>query len=111
MTRRALREKWRKQSPSEPVETTDSSRTAKGTKCIINISSLYATKGGIGVSTYAATKAGIIALTRAIAAEGSLGASGATIRANVIVPGYVETKMLDGISKSLRSQLRIVELT
>lgn len=69
------------------------------TKCIINISSLLGSKGGVGATTYAATKAGITALTRAIAAEGvsfTRTGKGAKLRANVIVPGYIHTKMLDG---------------
>ncbi|EEP79794.1 predicted protein [Uncinocarpus reesii 1704] len=66
-------------------------------KCIINISSLHALKGGIGAATYASTKAGVIALTRAIAAEASTSRQGPKLRANVIVPGYIKTKMLDEI--------------
>lgn len=48
------------------------------------------------MAAYASTKAGVIALTRAIVAESNLSSSGASIRANVIVPGYIGTKMLDG---------------
>ncbi|KAL1959144.1 hypothetical protein VTO42DRAFT_2931 [Malbranchea cinnamomea] len=99
MTRRAL-QKRRKSTPRSASNTDD----VVPTKCIINISSLHAIKGGIGASTYASTKAGVIALTRAIAAEGSLSASGAAVRANVIVPGYIDTKMLDEFSDSFRAE-------
>lgn len=57
--------------------------------CIINISSLLAIKGGRGASAYAASKAGIIGLTRSLASEvGQFG-----IRVNVLLPGYIQTKM------------------
>lgn len=56
-------------------------------------------KGGVGAATYASTKAGVIAFTRALVAESNLAASAANLRANVIVPGYIETKMLDGMSR------------
>jgi len=41
-------------------------------------------------------------LTRAIAAEGSLSNSGSRLRANVIVPGYIGTRMLDDLSDQVR---------
>ena len=75
-------------------------------KCIINVSSLLAFKGGIGAATYASTKAGVVALTRAIAAEGSLPNSGSRLRANVIVPGYIDTRMLDGMTPFFHTRKR-----
>ncbi|RYP13465.1 hypothetical protein DL765_006878 [Monosporascus sp. GIB2] len=57
--------------------------------CIINVSSLLATHAGRGASVYAASKAGIIGLTRSLAWE--VGRFG--IRANVLLPGYIETDM------------------
>lgn len=61
--------------------------------CIINISSLLATKAGIGATAYAASKAGVIGLTRSLAAEvGALG-----VRVNAILPGYIDTNMTDGM--------------
>ncbi|KAI3328003.1 NAD(P)-binding protein [Xylariaceae sp. AK1471] len=57
--------------------------------CIINVSSLLAAHGGRGASVYAATKAGIVGLTRSLAWE--VGRFG--IRANVILPGYIQTDM------------------
>ncbi|PGH04303.1 hypothetical protein AJ79_07151 [Helicocarpus griseus UAMH5409] len=74
------------------------------TKCIINVSSLHATKGGVGAATYASTKAGVIALTRAIAAEGGAFGAAARLRANVIVPGYVETRMVGDLNPQVREQ-------
>ncbi|KAM5433548.1 hypothetical protein MferCBS31731_007054 [Microsporum ferrugineum] len=97
MTRQALRQRRMQQ------QTDASTRPYLGTKCIINISSLHASRGGVGVATYASTKAGVIALTRAIVAESNLPCSGASIRANVIVPGYIETKMLDELGEQFRN--------
>ncbi|KAI0203150.1 NAD(P)-binding protein [Astrocystis sublimbata] len=68
----------------------------KKTGCIINISSLLATHGGVGASAYAASKAGIVGLTRSIAWE--VGRSG--IRANVILPGYINTNMTKGLDSN-----------
>ncbi|KAI0853867.1 NAD(P)-binding protein [Daldinia vernicosa] len=57
--------------------------------CIINVASLLATHGGRGASVYAASKAGVVGLTRSLAWE--VGRFG--IRANVLVPGYIQTDM------------------
>ncbi|KMU80919.1 3-oxoacyl reductase [Coccidioides immitis RMSCC 3703] len=84
-----------------------SSRGNGDSKCIINISSLHAVKGGIGAATYASTKAGVIALTRAIVAEAAASRHGVRLRANVIVPGYIETKMLDELSPQIREEARL----
>lgn len=64
--------------------------------CIINVASLLGSKGGKGSSAYAASKAGVVGLTRALAAE--LGEK--NIRVNVILPGYIETDMTEGTSKT-----------
>ncbi|KAI1457830.1 NAD(P)-binding protein [Annulohypoxylon moriforme] len=64
--------------------------------CIINVSSLLATHGGRGSTIYAASKAGIIGLTRAMAWE--VGRFG--IRANVLLPGYIQTDMTKGMDKN-----------
>ncbi|KAI0384803.1 NAD(P)-binding protein [Hypomontagnella monticulosa] len=60
--------------------------------CIINVSSLLASHGGRGASVYAASKAGVVALTRSLAWE--VGRFG--IRANVLMPGYIQTDMTKG---------------
>ncbi|OTA98672.1 hypothetical protein M426DRAFT_103753 [Hypoxylon sp. CI-4A] len=63
--------------------------------CIINVSSLLATNGGRGASVYAASKAGIVGLTRSLAWE--VGRFG--IRANVLLPGYIQTDMTKDMDK------------
>ncbi|EMR67020.1 putative 3-oxoacyl-(acyl-carrier-protein) reductase protein [Eutypa lata UCREL1] len=62
--------------------------------CIINVASLLATHAGRGASVYAASKAGIVGLTRSLAWE--VGRFG--IRANVLLPGYIETDMTKGMN-------------
>ncbi|KAI1389055.1 NAD(P)-binding protein [Hypoxylon trugodes] len=64
--------------------------------CIINVSSLMAIHGGRGASIYAASKAGIVGLTRSLAWE--VGRFG--IRANVLLPGYIQTEMTEGMDKN-----------
>src|SRR5271170_7027926 len=69
--------------------------------CIINVSSLLAVKGGMGASVYAATKAGLLAFTRALALEASelrnrIMEDGPALRVNAIVPGFIDTAMIDG---------------
>ncbi|KAI5864412.1 NAD(P)-binding protein [Durotheca rogersii] len=73
--------------------------------CIINVASVLATNGGKGASIYAASKAGVVALTRSLAWE--LGRF--SVRANVLVPGYIRTDMTRGMDKrnSLTSQIPI----
>ncbi|KAI1135368.1 NAD(P)-binding protein [Hypoxylon sp. FL0543] len=63
--------------------------------CIINVSSLLATHGGRGASVYTASKAGVVGLTRALAWE--VGRFG--IRANVLLPGYIQTEMTKDMDK------------
>jgi NAD(P)-dependent dehydrogenase (short-subunit alcohol dehydrogenase family) len=64
-------------------------------KCIINISSLLAVKGGTGAVTYAASKAGLLGLTRSTAVEAANSLKGVAVRSNAIVPGYIETSMIE----------------
>ncbi|KAK2794404.1 hypothetical protein FQN51_000847 [Onygenales sp. PD_10] len=93
MTRRVLRQR--------------TATTTTLTKSIINISSLHATKGGVGAAVYASSKAGVIALTRAIVAEGNQEGGrgwGRGLRANVIVPGYVETGMVGDMNAQVREK-------
>ncbi|KAF3490846.1 3-ketoacyl-(acyl-carrier-protein) reductase [Arthroderma uncinatum] len=101
MARQALRQRRSQRKADDGLAIAYS-----GTKCIINISSLHASRGGVGVAAYASTKAGVIALTRAIVAESNLSTSGANLRANVIVPGYIETKMLDELGEQFRKDAR-----
>ncbi|CAK7219597.1 hypothetical protein SBRCBS47491_003907 [Sporothrix bragantina] len=58
-------------------------------RCIVNVSSLLAVQGGYGASAYVASKAGVVALTRSLVDEGK----SRQIRANVILPGYIESDM------------------
>ncbi|OJD21240.1 hypothetical protein ACJ73_07422 [Blastomyces percursus] len=100
MARRAMR------SPSRQKFTNENATNKPPfTKCIINISSLHAMKGGaVGAATYASTKAGVVALTRTIAAESAGAREWARLRANVIVPGYIETKMVEDLNAQVREQ-------
>ncbi|KAB5586230.1 hypothetical protein GE09DRAFT_1210803 [Coniochaeta sp. 2T2.1] len=69
--------------------------------CIINVSSLLATKGTEGTSVYAASKAGLLGLTSSLAVE--YGKS--NVRVNALVPGYIQTSMTEEISKARLSQI------
>src|SRR5258705_111178 len=57
--------------------------------CIINVSSVLASRAGRGQVGYAASKGGVNAFTVALARE--LGARGITV--NAIAPGLIETDM------------------
>jgi len=64
------------------------------TACIINISSLLGVKGGQGATAYAASKAGVLGFTRALVADMKEFTN--NIRFKAIMPGYVDTQMLEG---------------
>lgn len=78
----------------------DHTETQQISKCIINISSLLALKGVTGTVTYAASKAGLLGLTRSMAVEAAdiLRGGNVMLRCNAILPGYIETPMIQGLS-------------
>ena len=63
-----------------------------GEGTIVNVASGAATRNGKGRSAYIASKAGVIAFTRGIASE-----LAPDIRVNAILPGAVETPLLQGM--------------
>jgi 3-oxoacyl-[acyl-carrier protein] reductase len=65
---------------------------------IVNVSSVVGLHGNPGQTNYAASKAGIIGFTKSLARE--LGSRG--VRANVIAPGYVHSRLTDEISHEMR---------
>lgn len=89
--RAALRSRIRKRNDINEA-------THQRSKCIINVSSLLALKGGTGAVPYAASKAGLLGLTRSLAAEAAASMRDVTIRSNAIVPGYIETPMISGMA-------------
>ncbi|RHZ60045.1 hypothetical protein CDV55_105928 [Aspergillus turcosus] len=86
--------------------TSSISETPGPSKCIINISSLLAHKGGTGAVPYAASKAGILGLTRSLAVEAAHSLRGVVVRSNAIVPGYIETPMIANFSADETSRLK-----
>ncbi|KAI9158579.1 Carbonyl reductase family member 4 [Paramyrothecium foliicola] len=89
------------------------------TACIINVSSLMATKGGVGASVYAASKAGVVVdlscmrscrwardadpclylgFTRALCRE----MAPRSIRVNALLPGWVQSPMWDQLKPELK---------
>jgi 3-oxoacyl-[acyl-carrier protein] reductase len=65
---------------------------------IVNISSIVGLHGNPGQTNYAASKAGIIGFTKSLARE--LGTRG--VRANVIAPGYVDTRLTQVIADEMK---------
>jgi 3-oxoacyl-[acyl-carrier protein] reductase len=65
---------------------------------IVNIASVVGLRGNPGQTNYAASKAGIIGFTKALARE--LGGRG--VRANVVAPGYVESRLTDVIAPEMK---------
>ena len=61
------------------------------------LSSIMATQGAPGQVVYGAAKAGVIGAARSAAKElGPLG-----IRVNVVAPGYIATRMIDGVPSDI----------
>ena len=71
----------------------------KRSGAIVNISSVVGVHGNPGQTNYGASKAGMIGLTKSLARE--LGSRG--VRANVIAPGYVHSRLTDEISGDMRT--------
>jgi len=65
---------------------------------IVNVSSIVGLHGNPGQANYSASKAGIIGLTKSLARE--LAPRG--VRANVVAPGYVDTRLTRAISDDMR---------
>ncbi len=65
---------------------------------IVNVSSIVGVHGNPGQTNYAASKAGIIGFTKALARE--LGGRG--VRANVVAPGYIDTRLTRAIAEEMR---------
>jgi 3-oxoacyl-[acyl-carrier protein] reductase len=68
---------------------------------IVNISSIVGVHGNAGQTNYSASKAGIIGFTKALARE--LGQRG--VRANVVAPGYVDTRLTQVLEEELRTAM------
>lgn len=85
----------------------DNTETEEISKCIINISSLLALKGVTGTVTYAASKAGLIGLTRSMVVEAAdvLRGGHVFLRCNAILPGYIDTPMIQGLSFTIFTSL------
>jgi 3-oxoacyl-[acyl-carrier protein] reductase len=70
---------------------------------IVNVSSIVGIHGNWGQTNYAASKAGIIGFTKSLARE--LGPRG--VRANVVAPGYVQTRLTDVLPDEAKQAMLI----
>ena len=68
---------------------------------IVLVSSVVAMTGSAGQTNYAAAKAGLIGFGRSLARE--LGSRG--VRANVVAPGYVSTRLTDVLPDELKEAM------
>jgi 3-oxoacyl-[acyl-carrier protein] reductase len=73
--------------------------TTRGSAVLIG--SRVGRRGGAGQAAYAAAKAGLIALAQTAAAEH--GAAG--VRCNVVLPGFLETKMVRDVTPARRDAI------
>nr|XP_039254279.1 estradiol 17-beta-dehydrogenase 8-like [Styela clava] len=69
--------------------------------CIVNVSSIFGTRGNALYAGYSATKSGIIGLTKCIASEYSKH----KVRCNAVLPGVIETPMIDHVPEDARDNV------
>jgi NAD(P)-dependent dehydrogenase (short-subunit alcohol dehydrogenase family) len=74
---------------------------------IINVSSVHALKGSPMESLYAATKAAVRIFTKSIALE--CAELNNNIRVNSVLPGAINTSIIDNLSSKIREQLGDIE--
>ena len=68
---------------------------------VINVSSVIGQIGNFGQANYSAAKAGLIGLTKSLAREYASKA----VTVNAIAPGFVNTRMMDGVPESVLKSL------
>jgi 3-oxoacyl-[acyl-carrier protein] reductase len=64
---------------------------------IVNVASIVGPRANAGQANYAASKAGLIGLTRTVAVE--VARRGITV--NAVAPGFVDTRLTDGVGNGL----------
>lgn len=69
--------------------------------CIVNVASIIGLIGNAGQCNYAASKAGVVALTKSAARE----LAGRNIRVNAVAPGYIETRMTEGLADDIKDKM------
>lgn len=73
----------------------------QGSGVILSTGSVVAPYGNFGQTNYVASKAGVVGMTKVWARE--LGSKG--IRANVVAPGFIETRLTDGIPDKVMQKI------
>jgi 3-oxoacyl-[acyl-carrier protein] reductase len=68
---------------------------------MVNVASIIGLIGNAGQCNYAASKGGVIALTKSVAKE----LASRNIRANAVAPGYIETKMTEGLPEDIKKRM------
>ena len=69
---------------------------------IVNVASIVGPRANPGQANYAASKAGLIGMSKTIAVE--VARRGITV--NAVAPGFVETKLTEGIGEEMRRRSR-----
>ena len=69
---------------------------------IVNVASVVARTGNFGQTNYGASKAGVVGLTRSLAKE----MAGRGVRANAILPGFIDTPMSKAVPERIREGIR-----